>query len=264
MAPRSPREPITTWVGRQIAEVRTSIRWTQRELASHVGLSQSVISDIEAGRQPGVSIRRLERLLDAMGARLLVTVDPPRVASARVHDPVHARCSEHVVRRLRRSGWEARTEAEVGGNRSRGWIDVLAFRRDSRCLLMLEIKTELLDIGQIERTMSWYEREAWTAAQRQGWRPASVTSVLLVLATEDAERVVRDFRVTFDDRFPGRANRLAVGIASGVTTGLPRSIALIDPRSRRIAWLRPLRIDGRRSRAPYRDYLDCLRLLNVG
>ena len=34
-----------------------------------------------------------------------------------------------------------------------------------------------------------------------------------------------------------------------------RNLALIDPRSKRRQWLRPSRVDGRRSAAPYADYI---------
>jgi len=119
--------PIAVWIGQQVVAVRTAIRWTQTDLGRRIGVVQSVISDIEAGAQPDLTLRRAEQLFDAMGARIRVSIDPPRVAEVALRDPVHIRCSAHVVRRLTTVGWDVRTEVEVGGQRSRGWIDILAY-----------------------------------------------------------------------------------------------------------------------------------------
>ena len=67
--------------------------------------------------------------------------------------------SGHIARRLERSNWNVATEVEVGGDRSRGWIDLLAFRPATGLLLVVEVKTEIHDLGQIDRALGWYERE---------------------------------------------------------------------------------------------------------
>ena len=199
----------------------------------------------------------VESLLAAMGARLLVDVSPPFIANSRQRDAVHARCSSHVARRLERAGWQVTTEVEIGGDRSRGWIDILAWHPVSGTLFVIEIKTELRDLGAIERSLGWYEREAWTAARRLGWRPTRVVGCLLLLATEAVELRITDNRPELARSFPTRARELA-NVVAGQFDGRPlkRGLALIDPRSRRAAWLRPSRVDGRRTPAPYADYAD--------
>jgi hypothetical protein len=126
-------------------------------------------------------------------------------------------------------------------------------------LLVVEIKTELRDLGQLERTLGWYEREAWAAARRLGWRPRRVVGAVLLLSTEANEDRIRANREALADGFPGRAAGLAGLVATGVAEDHRRSLALIDPRSKRRQWLRPSRVDGRRSAAPYADYIDFMR-----
>ena len=109
-----------------------------------------------------------------MGAALTLDAKAPFLAKLRQRDVVHAKCSAHVARRLERTGWRVATEVEVGGDRSRGWIDVLAWHPATGLLLVIEIKTELHDLGAIERSLGWYEREAWAAARQIGWRPRRV------------------------------------------------------------------------------------------
>jgi hypothetical protein len=146
------------------------------------------------------------RLLEAMGARLTVSVSAPFLADRELQrDPAHARCTACVTARLERDGWLTVTEVEIGGDRSRGWIDVLAYHPGHRLLLVVEIKTEIRDLGAIERTLGWYEREAWLAARRFGWRPNELVGCLLLLATEMNEARIGDNRAAFTAGFPIRA-----------------------------------------------------------
>jgi transcriptional regulator with XRE-family HTH domain len=244
-----------------VRDLRDALRWSQRTLAARSGLSQGYISRIERNRCPEVSIDTIDRLLAAMGAQLLLDVRPPFIANPRQRDIVHATCSAYVVRRLRRSGWQVAAEVEVGSDRSRGWIDVLAWQPGTGLLLVIEIKTELRDLGAIERSLGWYEREAWAAARRLGWRPRRVVGCLLLLMSDDVDGRILDNREALAQRFPLRSGDIGEIVATGnlARAGPPRGIALLDPRSRRVRWLRPARVDGRRTAAPYRDYADFLR-----
>lgn len=250
-------------LGSAIADTRRAIGWSQRELAFRAGVSQPLVSAIERGRLPSVTFATATRLLDAMGARLTMDASPPFLGDReRQRDPAHARCASHVGRRLELAGWEVASEVEVGGDRSRGWIDLLAYHPGSRVLLVIEIKTEIHDLGAIERSLGWYERESWAAARRLGWEPRQINGSLFVLATEANDRRIRDNREQLARGFPVRAGAL-MSVVAGEDSIQPRSraLALIDPRSRRHDWLRPARADGRRSAAPYADYLDFMRQL---
>jgi hypothetical protein len=213
------------------------------------------------GRCPDVPVRTIDKLLVAMGARLVLDASAPFLFNPRQRDVVHATCTTHVARRLERAGWHVATEVEIGDGRSRGWIDVLAWHPASGALLVIEVKTELRDLGAIERSLNWYEREAWAVARRLGWRPRRITGCLLLLATEAVETRLRENRDALARLFPGRARELAnLAAEGGVDPSRPRrGLALIDPRSRRTLWLRPSRVDGRRTPAPYVDYADFVR-----
>jgi transcriptional regulator with XRE-family HTH domain len=246
-------------VGRAVLELRLLLGWTQAELARRAGVTQSSVSKVERARFGDVTLASATNLLAAMGARLTVGVDRPYVGDRLQIDAAHVQCVGHVGRRLETAGWLVAREVEVGGGRSRGWIDILAFHAASGLLLVIEIKTELRDVGQLERTLGWYEREAWAAARRLSWRPRRVVGAVLLLATEVNEERIRANREGLATTFPVRASALAGLIQSGVAADLRRGLALIDPRSKRRQWLRPSRADGRRSAAPYADYIDFMR-----
>lgn len=258
--------PMTTspvWVGMMVRDLRVALGWSQRDLAVKAGVSQPWVSSVERGRSRDVTMATIEKLLGAMGARLLLDVSAPFLSESRQRDPVHAQCTSHVSRRLNRTGWRVATEVEIGGDRSRGWIDVVAWHPETGLLLVIEIKTELRDLGAIERSLNWYEREAWAAARRQGWRPRRVLGCLLLLSTDAVDRRIRENRDALDRMFSIRSRLLSDVVAQGgadleMARG-NRGLALLDPRSRRRVWLRPSRLDGRRSGAPYSDYIDFLR-----
>lgn len=242
-------------------ETRLMLDITQRELGDAAGISRSLIAAIEAG-QANPSLEVVMRIGDALGLNLQLVGRPPLVIGPRTRDAVHARCSGYVDRRLRAVGWQTRREVEIASDRSHGWIDLLAFDPRTRVLLIIEVKTWLDDIGAIERQLAWYERAANDVASGIGWQPSSVTSWLLVLASEDVENSLRRYRDLFRIAFPRRAidMRLDVTESARIVTAT-RGLALIDPRSRRRDWLLPTRSDGRRTNAPYADYADAARRL---
>lgn len=219
-----------------------------------------MIATIEGGRA-NVTLASVGKVLDALRARPDLRVELPYLADRRAQrEPAHARCIGYVRRRLGTSGWIVSTEVEIGGRAWIGWIDVLAFEPRSSSLMVVEVKTEMHDLGRIERTQSWYEREAWAAARRLGWRPRRIAGLLLLLQTEANEARVSANRQVLSGIFPARQRQLAAWLAG--PTGWPpgqRGMAMIDPRSRRRAWLLPTRVDGRRSPARYRDYADFVR-----
>jgi transcriptional regulator with XRE-family HTH domain len=247
-----------------VTDLRQTLGWTQAELGRRAHVSQSFVSRVEHALLPDLSFADATRLLEAMGARLTVGVSAPFLADRELQrDPAHARCTAYVVARLKRDDWLTATEVEIGGDRSRGWMDVLAFHPDHRLLLVIEIKTEIRDLGAIERTLGWYEREAWTAGRRLGWRPSHIIGCLLLLATEMNEVRIGDNQTAFSAGFPVRASELRRIIANEVPPRNARAMALIDPRSRRHDWLRPSRLDGRPTPAPYVDYIDFMRFIEA-
>lgn len=255
------RKPGREIVGAAVANLRGTIGWTQAELGARAGMSQSQVCRVERGILSDLTFETAERLLAAMGARLVISVDAPYLSDRqRQREPAHARCSAHVAKMLRRAGWDVATEVEVGGDRSRGWIDVLAYNPVTGWLLVIEIKTEIHDLGAIERSLNWYEREAMSVARRMGWKPTRSIGCLLLLASSANDERASTNREPMNMGFPVRSRELATLVDGEAIPPLRgRAVAMIDPLSRRTSWLRPLRQDGRRSPAPYADYADFMR-----
>lgn len=247
-------------VGATVGGGRRARRWPQRRLAAEAGVAQSMISDIEHARLPDLPLRTVIRVLTALEVDVELDLHSPRATAPAQRDRAHARCVAYVARRPERTGWRVATEASVGGRRWLGFVDILAFHPVERVLLVIEVKTEIHDVGEIDRQLGSYESEAWEAAAAQGWRPRAVTGCLLLLATDESDRRLVENRGHFDRVFQVRARRMGE-LVDGPSTPPARGargLGMVDPRSRRHAWILPTRLDGRRTPARYRDRPDYL------
>jgi transcriptional regulator with XRE-family HTH domain len=243
-------------IGRTARSARLARRWSQRRLADASGCSQSEVSRIERAAMPDLTIRRLTRLLRALDIEPELFLAVPRIEVSPQRDRAHARCVGAVARRLMKAGFIVATEVEVGGPRWRGFIDILAIHPVARLLLVIEIKTELTDLGALDRQLGSYVGEAWSAASALGWRPRGATGIAVVLATSENDRRLRANRDLIDAAFPLRYRTIWPHLGSSVRPLPPRGargLAMIDPASRRRFWLLPTTLDGRRVPAPYPD-----------
>jgi transcriptional regulator with XRE-family HTH domain len=235
---------------------RLNQRMTQDALALRAGVTRGYIAAIETGRaNPTLDV--VSRVAGALDIEVGWRLQPSIVhADPDVRDVVHARCSAYVDRRLRHAGFETAREVEIVHARSHGWIDLLAFEPERATLLIVEVKTRIDDLGALERQVAWYERSALDVAWRVGWRPARIATWLAVLATAEADALILANRALFDVAFPGRAPEVLRWLDGGGSVLPGRSLALIDPLSRRGDWLIRTRIDGRRSELPYGSVRD--------
>jgi transcriptional regulator with XRE-family HTH domain len=227
---------IAITFGRACRDMRQRLDISQAQLAATVGLSRGYIARIETGAA-NPTVHQLERIAAAVGLDVALMTTPPVFLSERPRqDLVHARCSMYADRRLSAQGWVVAREVEVSDGHIHAWVDLLAFDPRTGVLLIIEIKTRLDDLGGLERQLGWYERHAARAATALGWRPRTIGTWLLGLASAEVD-----------------------GACRGAAAPARRSIALIDPTSRRADWLIRTRLDGRRGPAPFDGYADAVR-----
>ena len=155
------------------AKVRTARLerdWTQGELAARAGLSRGLVSAVECGATEA-SLESMERIALALDARLVVELTAPLVIGRDdQRDAAHARCVAAVRRELERRGFVCMVEEPFADGRMRGWIDLLALDPASGRLIVVEVKTELRDLGGLLRQVGWYTRRAGSVARDLGWR----------------------------------------------------------------------------------------------
>src|SRR5207302_7412039 len=127
-------------------------------------------------RLKAVSFGALEQVATALDAELSVALrwhgaDLERLISQR-HSVLHDTCAR-IFERL--PGWEIAPEISFSIYGERGIIDVLAYHPASGALLVIELKSELVDpqavVGSVDRKI----RLAMQIARDRGWRPRFVS-----------------------------------------------------------------------------------------
>jgi hypothetical protein len=117
---------------------------------------------------------------------------------------------EAVARWLREvGGWLALPEVSFSRSGERGVIDIVAWHAATRSLLVIELKTRLVNLSELMATMDVRQRVAWQIARERGWRPATVSIWVVVASSRSNERVLAEHRTVLRTKFPadGRAIR---------------------------------------------------------
>jgi len=254
---------IRVRLGASIRDARRDRGWSQAVLATSAGVSQPLVSIIESGRI-GASIESLGDVAGALGAELVIEVRPQRVIGrSEQRDPAHARCVAACRRIFEDAGLACAVEREIVDGRLHGWIDLLGYDAKSRRLVIAEIKTEIRDVGGLQRQVGWYVHACMSAARDLEWQPKENVTVVALLATAANDAAVLANRQAFGQAFPMRG----VALASALFEGGPVAgwgLTMVDPRRRGARAIQGLRVDGRRSDAPYRDYADFMRVVRRG
>ncbi len=190
--------------GLAVRALRRRRGWTQTMLGERCGLSQSTISDIEAGRAFASTANTLGRVVAALGVRIQVRVLGHGEDLDRLLDSGHARIVERVAAFLRAKGWEVVPEATFSVFGERGSVDLLAFNRVTGALLIVEVKRAIPDV---QAALAGIDRKAWLGrvlARERGWPVASVSRWLVVPGAMTPRRRIAAHAATFRAALPGR------------------------------------------------------------
>src|SRR6187401_1767996 len=190
--------------GLGIRALRRRRGWTQAELATAAGLSQSAISRVERGVADRLTVRSLDRVAGAIGARIRITVLADGENLDRLLDRDHAALVEQVTRLLLARGWEVAPEATFSIYGERGSIDVLAFHPPTGSLLVIEVKSAIPDV---QATLGGIDRKVRLAAQiarQRGWHVRSVSRWLVIADTTAARSRIERHAATFAAALPAR------------------------------------------------------------
>lgn len=167
-------------------------------------MHRSTWSNLERGRLGQMAVETVRRYL----AVLEVTLDlVPRWRGSqldRLMDENHARMQTAWKERLERWGWLVWAEVSYSYYGERGRADLVAWFAPLRILLIVEIKTELVDIQALLGGLDAKRRLAPVIARQLGLgAPALVVPVLLVSDGSTGRGRVRRFESLFSE-FPRR------------------------------------------------------------
>lgn len=193
-------------VGALARAIRHRLGWTQRQLAGRIGLSQQLISLFERGHIDALTVRTARRVAAALEMSLAFEPRWRGADGVRLLDGDHAALVNATVAILRSAGWEVTVEYTFNHFGERGSIDVVGWHASSRCLLIIEVKSRLLDT---QATLATLDRKVRVVpmllARERGWTARSVGVVLAVPGTTANRSVVARHAATFATAFPDRA-----------------------------------------------------------
>jgi hypothetical protein len=120
------------------------------------------------------------------------------------------------------SSWAVRPEVSFARYGERGVIDLLAWHEASGSLLVIELKTVLVDLQALIGGVDRKARLASGVARTLGWHAISVSSLVVVSAGRTNRRRVREHGQLIRSAFPddGRTARAWVRRPSGRLRGL--------------------------------------------
>lgn len=162
--------------GAVVRAVRIRARLRQADLARVVGVSASTISRIERGHLDELSLttvrlvaKRLEIRVELLARWRAGELD--RLLNAR-HSAMH-----EVLARLIDDlpDWVAAPQVSFAVYGERGVIDVLAWHPGLRARLVIEIKTDIVDVQDLVGSVDRKRRLAAVVAKERGWAPESVS-----------------------------------------------------------------------------------------
>jgi len=197
-------------VGAVLRRLRVGRRLRQIDVAALAGVPRGVVIAAEAGRLDDVSVGRLRRVARVLGARFEGQVLWRGADLDRLMNRGHAAMHEAVARWLQEvGGWLVLPEVSFARDRERGVIDIVAWHGASRSVLVIELKTRLVDLNDLMATMDIRCRVAWQIARDHGWDAATVSVWVIVAPSRTNARILADHRTVLRAKFPadGRSMR---------------------------------------------------------
>jgi transcriptional regulator with XRE-family HTH domain len=180
-------------VGSAFRLIRVRRRLRQVDVARMAGVSDTLVSRLERGHLDRIPLRTIRAVARALDVRIDLTPrwragDLDRLLNAR-----HSELHELVARYFRElPAWVAQPEVSFSIYGERGVIDILAWHPGRRALLVIELKTDIVDVNELVGTVDRKGRNAVTVAIERGWirprDPTPTVSIWVIVADGSTNR----------------------------------------------------------------------------
>lgn len=199
-----------TRIGNTLRVIRVRKHLRQADVARRAGVSRQLIGRVENGAAGSYPLDTIRSIAGALGARFDGRVLYRGAELDRLVNAAHAELHESFASYLGAvGGWAWLPEVSFSIYGERGVIDILAWHPATRSLLIIELKTELVDPQELVATMHRRVRLGRAIAEQQGWEPSTVSAWVLVRDTATGRRRLRRHQRLLRGAFPteGRTMR---------------------------------------------------------
>ena len=188
-------------LGRGFRALRHRLAWRQADVGAKADVSQDIVSRAERGDILRMKVESLDQIAGALGADLIILLRWRGGDLDRLLDEGHAALVGAVAEVLDRAGWQVAAEVSFAVFREGGSIDLVAWHSQSRTLLIVEVKTELLSVEEtLRRHDAKVRLGGGIVGERFGWQPRAVARLLVLPDASTPRR-----RVARHDAVLGRA-----------------------------------------------------------
>jgi len=190
-------------LGTIVRAVRLKKRWRQSDVATHAKVTRAAVSRLERGHASELGLDELVRIAEALDIGLRVTATWRGGELDRLLNARHSALHESVARwLLSLPGWELAPEVSFANFGERGVIDILAWHAATRTLLVIELKTEIVDVNDLMGRVDVKQRNALDIARGRGWNARLVAVWVIVGDSATNRRRVATHRTTLRAAFP--------------------------------------------------------------
>jgi transcriptional regulator with XRE-family HTH domain len=196
-------------VGAAFRAVRLRRNWRQQDVASRAAVSRGLVSLIERGHVGSVSVETQRRVGSVLEIRIDVNARWRGADLDRLLNAGHSNLAATVIEWLVAAGWDVAPEVSFSIYGERGVIDLLAWHASTRTLLVIELKTLIVDLHELIGVTDRKTRLARQIANDRGWPAVRVATLVVVSDTTTNRRRVAAHRQLLRSAYPsdGRALR---------------------------------------------------------
>lgn len=205
----------------RVLRIRKHLR--QSDVARRAGVSRQLVGRVEAGSASRYPMGTVRSIANALGARLDTYLRYQGAELDRIVNAAHGDLHREVggfIDEL--DGWVWLPEVTFSHFGERGIIDILAWHPETRSLLIVELKTELVDPQGLVAVMHRRARLGRTVAADQGWDPLTISSWVVVRKSRAERRRLHQHERMLRRAFPldGRTMRKWLRHPDGAVSAL--------------------------------------------
>jgi transcriptional regulator with XRE-family HTH domain len=179
----------------------------QVDVAALAGVSDCTVSRAERGHIESLSVSAIRRLARVLEARLDLHLWTRAGEVERIASGAHAEVVNSLIATLVGFGWTAQPEVSFNHRGERGLVDIVAWHGPTRSLLLIEVKTEIVDVGELFGTFDRKRRLAPEIARQLGLDPLTISTALVVADTRTNHRRIAMHAATFGAVLPHGGQR---------------------------------------------------------